>query len=120
MQKRFIKLVQEQDPTGHGDSLSKITSSGSEFLSGFCSPRMEGFHNWDVLKDIMLSRAELIAFQGWGLFGDLFNERLIKEYASGNIEIPVTSPEIGLSVVEDLIDPSYQFIQLHHLDFDEE
>lgn len=120
MQKRFIKLLQEQDPTGHGDSLSKITSSGIEFLSGFCSPRMEGFSNWDVLKDIMLSRAELIAFQGWGLFGDLFNERLIKEYSSGNLDTSITSPEIGLKVVEELIDPNYQFIHLHNLDFDKE
>lgn len=120
MQMRFLKLVQEQDPTGHGDSLSKITSTGSKFLSGFCNPMMEGFHNWDTLKEIMLDRAELIAFQGWGLFGDLFNDRLIIEYSSGNIDTPVTSPEIGLSVVEDLIDKDYPFIPLHYFFSEEE
>jgi hypothetical protein len=119
MQKKFITLIQEQDPTGHGESLHKITSSGSEFLSGFCSPQMEGFHNWDVLSEIMLNRAELLAFQGWGLFGDLFNERLIKEYSEGNIDISVTSAELGLEVVNELIDPDYQFIHMHHLDLDE-
>lgn len=120
MQTRFIKLVQEQDPSGHGDSLSKITNSGKRFLSGFCNPAMEGFHTWDVLRDIMLNRAELIAFQGWGLFGDLFNERLISEYASGNLDLSVTSPELGLVVVSELIDPNYEFINLSYLDMGED
>lgn len=120
IQKKFINLIQEQEPSGHSHSLNKITSSGSKFLSGFCSPKMEGFHNWDVLSKIMLNRAELLAFQGWGMFGDLFNERLIKEYADGNIDISITSAELGFEVVNELIDPHYQFIYLHHLDFGEE
>ncbi len=115
MQKRFIKIVQEQEPTGHGVSLSNITKVGSKFLEGVCEPMMEGFTTWDVLSDIMISRADLIAFQGWGMFGDVFNDRLISEYSAGNIDVSVTCPDIGLNVIEELIDPKYEFIDLSHL-----
>lgn len=118
IQKKFIQFIQEYDPSGHGNSLTKITLSATEFLSGFCYPTMEGFHNWDVLKKTMLSRGELLAFRGWGLFGDLYNERLIKEYSEGNIHLSITNPELGLEVVENLIDPNYPFITLHHLDIE--
>ncbi|MBU2622165.1 MAG: hypothetical protein KKD92_07605 [Proteobacteria bacterium] len=118
MQKRFINLIQEQDPSGHGNSLSKITSSGERFLKNICEPRPEGFTNWLALKEIMLSRAQLLGFQGWGLFGHLFNERLIEEYSSGNINVSNTDPGIGLQVVNDLVDPDYEFIDLSHIEID--
>ena len=116
MQLKFIKLLQEQDPSGHGDSLNNITKAGRKFLSGFCNPLTEGFSNWAALQEIMLERAELLAFQGWGLFGNLFNERLIKAYSAGHINSSITCPELGLEVVNSLIDPNYEFINMQYFD----
>ena len=119
-QRRLIELIKIQDPTGHGDSLHRISETGHSFLSTFCSPQYEGFSDWGALRYTMEGRAELLAFQGWGLFGDLFKDMLIQEYEAGNINTPVTCPKLGLRVVEDMIDENYQFIDPRHILCDEE
>jgi len=118
-QKKLFKLLVEQDPTGHGDSLWKITETGCAFLNSFSSPRCEGFSTWGALKDSLEDRATLIAFHGWGVFGDLFKKRLIKEYENGQLTTSVTCPNLGLQVITDLIDENYDFIDYRHLDLTE-
>ncbi|MCH9695197.1 MAG: hypothetical protein K0U72_11875 [Gammaproteobacteria bacterium] len=118
IQQRFIRLMRENDPSGHGQSFSRITKAGIRFLDNVCSPRMEGFMDWDQLAEIMQNRWDPIAFQGWGSFGDIYNERLIEEYSSGDTTVEMTCPLLGLQVVNELIDDDYEFIRLNYIDFD--
>jgi hypothetical protein len=118
MVQRFIKLIQEHDPEGHGNTLSEITDTCIDLLNQVCSPRAEGFTHWGKLREIMDERAEYIAFVGWGLFGDAHLEKLKTTYQEGNISCPSTSPELGFSVISDIIDDSYEFIHLSYVDLD--
>lgn len=115
MLNRFLKIIGEYDPQGHSDSLSKITKAGRRLLDSFCAPRMEGFTDWGTLRDIMLPRGELVAFIGWGIFGEVFYRELAKEYQSGNINCPHNSPQLGLKVLSEILDPHYEFIDLTHM-----
>lgn len=115
MNKKLIDLVIEQDPTGHGAGLTNITEASKEFLDKICTFRYEDFTTWSSLKETMLSRGELIAFQGWGTFEEEFTERLVQEYKAGNIECDSLCPHLGLEVVSSLIDPYYKYIQAHWL-----
>lgn len=113
MQNKFINLVREYDPTGHSQSLEDIMDVGCIFLKGFCSPAPEGFADWRALKPIMLGRSGLISFRGWGIFGEIFFDRLAAEYQAGDISIAVDCPRLGLKVIEDLIDPDYPDIDVN-------
>lgn len=118
MIKRFMCLVKEYDPQGHGNSLRAITDAGNDLLNHVCSPAPEGFTHWGTLRSIMNTRAQHIAFVGWGLFGEAFLEKLKSEYKSGNTDCSLTSPSLGLAVVSEIVDDNYQFIDLSYIDFD--
>ena len=115
IQQRFIRLVQEYGPEGHGQSLETIVENACRFLDGFCSPRREGYTHWGDLRSIMLPRAELVSFVGWGLFGELFQDRLSKEYEQGNIALLPDSAELGLSLTDEIIDENAPHLDLTHL-----
>ncbi|WP_167882724.1 hypothetical protein, partial [Leptospira kmetyi] len=113
MQERLFGIVQSYDPSGHGRSLSRIRETAENFLKHFCNPISEAYTSWVPLKDFMLENSELIAFQGWGLFEYKFSEELVNEFSKGNIQISHLSPELGLKVVESLIDMDYCFYDIH-------
>jgi hypothetical protein len=117
---RFIKLVQKNTPEGHGNTLSAITESCKDLLDQVCSPQVEGFTHWGALRGIMDGRADYIAFVGWGLFGEVHLEKLRETYHNGNISCPSMSPELGFSVISEIVDESYEFIDLAYIDYDDE
>lgn len=116
IQKCFINIVQEQGLLGHGQSLNNIAQIGITLLENICAPRIEGFLEWDQLRNIMLDRAEFVAFKGWGTFAQQFNDQLLDEYKNGNYEVSITSPELGWKVLEQIIDTSHCFIDLSNTD----
>lgn len=115
--KRFIALVKENCPEGHGNTLGAVTDTAMALLKNVCSPRMEGFANWGAHREIMSRSAESLAFVGWGLFGEATFARLQKEYESGNTTCRATDPKLGFSVVSEIVDDSYQFVDLNYIDF---
>jgi hypothetical protein len=117
---KFVDIVTDFDPTGHGESLISITQTGRDFLEDFCSPRMEGFHTWDVLKDIMLRRSDLISFHSWGVFGELYSNKLLERYKDGDLTLKSNDPNLGLELLDELIDPNYEFINLSYYNYDPE
>ena len=82
---KFVGIIKEYSPQGHGKSLFDITEEGKKFLNKFCSPTTEGLTTWDTLKRFMEGRAELIAFKAWGIFGELFADKLKLEYEKGRV-----------------------------------
>lgn len=117
---KIINLIRTEDPTGHGRSLQKIANVGEIFLQNFCNPMPEGFTDWSNLKLMTIPRAEFISFVGWGSFGIRFNEKLISEYAAGNIATSNTSPELGLQVIAEIVDEHYDYIDIAGLHFVDE
>lgn len=122
MQRKWFDLIKEQDPTGHGHAFNSIASVGTEFLSSFCKPRLEGYADWNAHKSIMFDegRADLVAFVGWGIFQSIFNEKLLNEYKNGNLEIPIDCPYLGLETIEEVIDVDYEYINVGYIDLNEE
>ncbi|MBL0627949.1 hypothetical protein [Aeromonas jandaei] len=118
--RRLIKIAVEYDPIGHGQSLNQIVDYGERFLKGVCSPCAEGFANWDVLKSIMLENSTLIEFHPWGVFSELLSDKLASEYDKGNHSIELTDPELGLELINELIDIDYNFIDLTYYDYTED
>ena len=118
MTEEFIKIIEEFNPKGHGQSLIDITNAGNDFLSNFCNPMMEDFTTWNDLKENLKQRANLIAFKPWGVFDELFSNKLREEYLQGNLNISSTDPFIGLNMLNELIDPNYEFIDLTSFNYD--
>lgn len=117
---KLYKLVQEEDPMGQGQSLFEITSYGFKFLEGICSHRIEGFHDWGILRDFMLENSELIEFHAWGLFLDKFTDKLATEYKNGNYDVGANDPHLALQMISELIDEEYDHININDLDLDSE
>ncbi|HFK5543292.1 TPA: hypothetical protein ACG0AR_000132 [Elizabethkingia anophelis] len=114
---KFIDIIRDYDPLGHGKSLMTITSTGQKFLSNFCSPHMEGFHNWDHLSESMLTRCNpLISFKCWGAFEEVLSDKILQKYQAGESDISFDDPHLGLEVINELIDPNYQFYNLSYLE----
>jgi hypothetical protein len=109
-------VIIESDPSGQGISLNSIADKGISFLENFCSPKRESFNTWYTLKnEIVAPTTKLISFVSWGIFGELFYEKILNEYLKNNLTINVTDPELGLQLISELIDPNYDFIDLNLL-----
>ena len=112
MKRKLVKLLAEHPPTGHTAAHIDSTIEVSEdFLQKICKVRYENFMEWDSLREEMLARGELIAFQGWGVFDEEFTKRLIREYKEGNIQCSNLCPNLGLETVSGFIDSNYEFLQ---------
>ncbi|PST93646.1 hypothetical protein C9I86_05700 [Photobacterium sp. NCIMB 13483] len=118
IQMRFLKLTQWHAPTGHGDALQSISDAGKPFLEKFCSPHLEGFHEWGDYKPMMLNRAKLLSFHCWGIFEEMRNIVLKQEYDAGNLDLRVDDPQLGLTVINRIIDDEYEFISVGDLDLE--
>lgn len=118
MTEKFISIIKEYAPEGHGRSLEQIEEAGACFLKSFSRPRAEGFTTWKSLRDIILERAELVSFRAWGIFDELFSEKIKEEYRNGNLEIPYDSPFLGLQLLDEIIDDEYEFFELSYYDYD--
>lgn len=92
-------------PTGHSSTLFRITESGEDFLKIFCEPRIEISADWKHLYgDILDMHEEIISFQSWGFFGELFNERLLDKYSKCSTSYSSDDPRIGEEILTEFID----------------
>lgn len=117
---RFINIIKEYNPEGHGQSLEQITDAGEPFLKSFSSPRAEGFTTWKFLRDTMVSRATLQSFRAWGIFEELFLEKIQNEYETGDLSVSYDDPTLGLKLIDELVDDTYEFYDLAYYDYDED
>jgi len=115
---KLVNIIKGFEPQGHGATLNSVTRTGRQFVEHFCEPRMEAFTTWDVHEKIMLERGELISFQAWGVFGELYSEKLLESYRDGEIDIASDCPKLGLQLVNELVNPNYEFINLAYYDFE--
>jgi hypothetical protein len=118
MQMKLLKLVREFDPGGQSQTLQEISDVADQALSRILKPRPEGFTHWGQLRrEIEDVRSQLLAFAGWGRFGDRFSERLTALYAAGDFDAKHDDPDLGLAVVAELVtgtvppDPAYMVFE---------
>ncbi|AJP52264.1 hypothetical protein [Pseudomonas simiae] len=110
---RIIKKVAfEYSPEGHGASIGEQYKDSLKFLRTFCSAQSEGFLSWPALKAFMIEHSTLISFEAWGIFEKSLFEELEKAYANNNTTLKSNDPELGMSVLNTVIDSNYQYIDL--------
>ena len=97
---------------GHSNSLYEISKHGKSFLENFCSPQAEGFQSWGFLRDSMLNRGELLGFNSWGVFEELYSNKLLLHYKAGFNHISHDDPDLALELIGELIDPEYTYYDL--------
>jgi hypothetical protein len=117
---RMVDMVKEYAPDGHGMTLESIKNYGERFLAHFCTPRTEGFSTWEYLRSYVFKETDVIAFVGWGFFGELYFDRLHKAYLEGDQHISSTDPFVGIALLDELIDENYPFIDLSYYRADNE
>lgn len=117
---KFINLVHQFDPAGHGKTLDAITNSAREMLKHFCSPRMEGFTEWRGLREIMIPRAKLLSFSSWGIFQDQHFENVRVAYVNGETSLTFDEPLKGLESIDQIVTSGAPYIDVSHLFGDED
>lgn len=115
---RFIKVVSDYAPEGHGNTLTEITEACVEIVEKVCSPRVEGFGTWDIIRKILGDRPENLAFAGWGLFGQAALEEVKARHRAGELTCSLSSPEVGAAVISKMIDNDYEVINLAYYFYD--
>lgn len=88
------KVVRNYCPEGHNTTLDLITNYGEIFLKDFCSPRVEGYSNWETLRQKIFLNTDAMAFVGWGIFQDMLFDNLAERPAHEEAEIrfEITNP----------------------------
>lgn len=119
MTEKFIKIITQYAPEGHGRSLEQIEEAGASFLTSFSRPKAEGFTTWKGLRDIVVERADLVSFRAWGIFDELLSEKIKKEYKKGNLQVSYDNPSLGLELIDEIVDYEYEFYDLSYYDYDE-
>ena len=114
MTEKFIQIIQDHAPEGHGYSLETISKYGERFLKNICSVRTEGFNTWEIHRRDISKNSELLSFFGWGIFGELYADKLLQKYNSGENTIQSDNPQLGIELIDGLVDINYDFINLHY------
>src|SRR5690606_15998159 len=84
--KRLLRILMDHDPNGHGHLLDSICDEGIRFLEGFSKPVPEDYTDWNTLKTRIFENTDALAFVGWGIFEELFFDRLHQEYENGEFD----------------------------------
>lgn len=115
---RFIKVIAEFAPEGHGNTLSTITDTCREIVGQVCSPRVEAFATWGPLIEMLNGRTEYIAFSGWGVFGQAALDEVKARHRAGDLRCSLNSPEVGEAVLAKIIDDTYEVLDLSYYFYD--
>jgi hypothetical protein len=118
--KRFLQLLRDHDPEGHGQMLTEICEAGETFLKGFCETRPEDFRDWGYLKRFFFEETDALAFVGWGIFEELFYERLARECDALDLDLRHDNPLIAISMLNEIIHEQNLHVDWNKLGMDNE
>lgn len=99
----LINVIKKNDPTGHGKSLDKCREKAEKNLEVLFTCCHANFLSWSELKTRIESNSTEKYFVGWGVFGDRFNQLLIKEYSKNNIKCSPFCPKLGFETINSLV-----------------
>lgn len=101
--KRLLKVLMDHAPEGHGHMLDSICDAGIRLLESFSKPRPENYSDWNALKAKVFENTDAIAFVGWGIFEELFFERLVQEYKTGDFDYRHDDPLLAIAMLNEII-----------------
>lgn len=117
---RLLELIRDHDPEGHGQILNTICEAGERFLKGFCDPRPEYFTDWQNLKPSIFYETDAMAFVAWGVFEELFYERLAEAYTRDDYDYRHDNPMLAIAMLNEIIDETKLYIDWGKLGLDNE
>jgi hypothetical protein len=100
---RFLQILRDHNPEGQGQMLDKICDAGKIFLKGFCEPRPEDFRDWGYLKEFPFRNMDALAFASWGIFEEMYFERLAKEYRAIDLDFEHDNPMVAISMLNEIV-----------------
>lgn len=115
-----LEMIKNNNPTGHGQSLDDIMEVGRQYTRHFSDPRTELYASWRPLRNSMIGRCELVSFQAWGTFQEMFFDRLQRAYIIGAAVPPHDDPLLGLSVVDEMVSLEKQPLDLSYLQLEDD
>lgn len=118
--KRLLRILMDHDPEGHGHLLDSICDAGIRFLEGFSKPSPENYTDWNVLKPRIFENTDAIAFVGWGIFEELFFERLHREYQDGEFDYSHDDPLVAIAMLNEIIGEERLYVDWEKLGFNQE
>lgn len=110
----------DHDPEGHGHMLDSVCDAGIQFLNGICQPRPENYTDWSSLKLKIFEDTDAIAFVGWGLFEELFFERLAQEYKNGDFDYRHDSPLLAIEMLNEIVSKEKLYQDWSKLGFEQD
>jgi hypothetical protein len=116
---RLLQVIRDHAPEGHGQMLDKISEAGERFLKTFCEPRPEYFTDWGNLKPPIFEETDALAFVSWGIFEELFYERLVKEYEMIDSDYRHDNPLLAIAMLNEIIDETKLDVDWDGLGFDD-
>lgn len=118
--KRLLRILMDHDPNGHGHLLDSICDEGIRFLERFSKPIPENYTDWNTLKTRIFENTDAIAFVGWGIFEELFFDRLHQEYQNGEFDHSHTDPLVAISMLNEIIGSETLYANWEMLGFNQE
>jgi hypothetical protein len=118
--KRLLRILMDHDPDGHGHLLDSICDAGIRFLEGFSKPSPESYTDWNVLKPRIFENTDALAFVGWGIFEELFFERLHREYQDGEFDYRHDDPLVAIAMLSEIIGGETLYVDWEKLGFTQE
>ncbi|EEW1661808.1 hypothetical protein ACKKK1_000033 [Escherichia coli] len=115
IEKKILDVYLEYSPEGHGFSLDSLYNSGTHLLQNVCSPAPEGFTSWSEMKEEIMNSHKIIYFESWGIFKEIAISKLSEKYKNGEFDIDLNNINLGLEVINEIIDKDYQFINPQYL-----
>jgi hypothetical protein len=100
---KLYRCIDEWEASGITGTAIDSMRNGDCFLVSIANTTPEGSHSWEVLKEFMLEKSELISFKPFGLIADLYEEHLIKFYKENASDLKYDDPCFGLSFTEEII-----------------
>lgn len=115
--KRLLRILMDHDPDGHGHLLDSICDAGIRYLEGFSKPSPENYTDWNVLKPRIFENTDAIAFVSWGIFEELFFERLHREYQDGEFDYSHDDPLVAIAMLNEIIGGERLYVDWEKLGF---
>lgn len=112
MMEKYQHIINEYDPYSQGQSVDCLYTFVRNIVKDICSPNIEHAMTWDILIREMDEQNEtIIAYASWGIFREIFTEKLIANVHLEDFDVEMDSPIIGFDSIYEIVDRNYELIQ---------
>ncbi len=114
MMEKYQYIIDEYNPHSQGQSIDSLYTFVRNIIKDICSPSIEHTITWDILvKEMDEQNETIIAYVSWGIFREIFTEKLIKNVHLEDFDVEMDSPVIGFDSIYEIVDRNYELIQYY-------